>query len=137
MLAAPDVTQLRALLEPELMPSGLAVNELIVGFGGFDSVVTTIVVFAVVEPAAFVAFSVYVVVAVGLTVVDPVSDVEVKAPGVIATLVASAVDQLSVLLAPAVMLAALAEKVLILGFLLTATVTRSVVEPASFVAVST
>jgi hypothetical protein len=58
MLVAPDVAQLRALPEPELMPAGLAVNELIVGFGGFDSVVTTIVVFAVVEPAAFVAFSV-------------------------------------------------------------------------------
>ena len=77
------------------------------------------------------------VVAVGLTVGDPVSDVEVKAPGVIATLMASAVDQLSVLLAPAVMLAELAAKDLILGFLPTATVTRSVVEPASFVAFST
>jgi hypothetical protein len=56
----------------------------------------------------------------------------VKAPGVIATLVASAVDQLSVLLAPAVMLAELAAKDLILGFLPTATVMRLVVEPADF-----
>lgn len=57
-LAAPEVTQLRVLLEPELMPAGLAVNDPIVGFGVLDSAVTTIVVLAVVEPSAFVAFSV-------------------------------------------------------------------------------
>ena len=55
-MVAPDVTQLRVLPDPELMPAGLAVNELIVGFGGFDSAVTTIVVFAVVEASAFAAF---------------------------------------------------------------------------------
>ncbi len=55
---APDVIQVRVVPEPELMPAGLAVNELIVGFGGFDSTVTTIVVFALVDPSAFVAFSV-------------------------------------------------------------------------------
>ena len=76
------------------------------------------------------------VVAVGLTVVDPVFSVEVNAPGAIATLVASAVDQLSVLLAPAVILAELASKELILGFSLTSTVTRLALEPASFVALS-
>lgn len=75
--------------------------------------------------------------AVGLTVVDPVSDVDEKAPGVIATLVAFAVDQLSVLLAPAVILAELAPKELISGLSLTITVTRFVLEPTSLVAFST
>jgi hypothetical protein len=55
MLVAPDVTQLRALLEPELMPARLAENELIVGFEG---VVTATVAVAVVEPDEFVAVSV-------------------------------------------------------------------------------
>ncbi|MGP8252743.1 MAG: hypothetical protein ACLQHF_11965 [Terracidiphilus sp.] len=52
---------------------------------------------------------------VGLTVVDPLADVDVKVPGVIAMLVAPVVAQLSVLLWPEVMLAGLAVKELIAG----------------------
>ncbi|SPE30992.1 hypothetical protein SBA5_820011 [Candidatus Sulfotelmatomonas gaucii] len=52
------------------------------------------------EPAALVAVSVYVVVAVGLTDVVPFPDVDVNVPGVIAMPVAPVVAQLSVLLDP-------------------------------------
>jgi hypothetical protein len=83
-----------------------------------------------------------VVVAVGLTVVEPVADVEVKVPGVMARLVAPVVVQLSVLLEPAVIPVGLAVKELIVGLLgaevppLTVTVSVDVVEPAASVAVS-
>ena len=62
--------------------------------------VTVTVAVAVFEPAAFVAVSVYVVVVVGLTFVEPFAEVEVKLPGVIAMLVAPLVAQLSVLPEP-------------------------------------
>jgi len=78
-----------------------------------------------------------VVVAVGLTLVEPVADVDVNAPGVMAILAAPVVAQLSVLLEPAVILAGLAEKELIVGLLVfTVTVSVEVVETAALVAVS-
>ena len=55
------------------------------------------------------------VVAVGLTLVEPLADVEVNVPGVMAMLVAPLTDQLSVLLEPEVMLVGLAVKELIVG----------------------
>ena len=67
------------------------------------------------EPEALVAVSVYVVVEEGLTLVEPLAADEVKLPGVIATLVAPVVDQESVLLDPAFMLAGLALNELMVG----------------------
>jgi hypothetical protein len=93
----------------------------------------------VVEPEEFVAVSVYVVAAVGLTLVDPVAEVDVKLPGVIAMLVAPLVAQLSVLLESALMLLGLAVNELMVGLpdaALTVTVAVEVAEPAEFVAVS-
>ena len=55
------------------------------------------------------------VVAVGLMLVEPLADVEVNVPGVIAILVAPAAAQLSVLLAPELMLVGFAAKELIVG----------------------
>ena len=75
------------------------------------------------------------VVAVGLTLVEPLPDVDVKVPGVIAILVAPVVTQLSVLLEPELMLVGLAVNELIVGLLTTVTVTVAVVEPMAFVAV--
>jgi hypothetical protein len=112
MLDAPLVAQLSVLLEPEVMLEGLAVNELIVGL--LDAVTVTIAV-EVIEPVEFVAVSVYVVVAVGLTLVVPLADVEENVPGEIATVVAPDVLQLSVLLAPELIPAGLAVKELIAG----------------------
>jgi hypothetical protein len=81
-----------------------------------------------------------VVVAVGLTLVEPVADAEVKEPGEMATLVAPDVVQLSVLVEPELMLVGLAVKELIIGLLellvFTVTVTVEVVEPDELVAVS-
>jgi hypothetical protein len=79
-----------------------------------------------------------VVVAVGLTLVEPPADVEVNVPGVMARLFAPVVTQLSVLLEPDVILEGLALKELISGLLAVFTVTVSVdvVEPAALVAVS-
>ena len=78
------------------------------------------------------------VVAVGVTLVEPVADVEVKVPGVMAILVAPLVAQLRELLEPEVMLEALAVKELIVGMFAVVTVTVSVdaVEPAALVAVN-
>jgi hypothetical protein len=56
-----------------------------------------------------------VVVAVGLTLVEPLADVEVNVPGVMAMLVAPVVAQLSVLLAPELMLVGFAVKDVIAG----------------------
>jgi len=79
-----------------------------------------------------------VVVAVGLTLVEPLAAVDVNAPGVMAILAAPVVAQLSVLLEPEVILVGLAVKELIVGLLAVFTVTVSVdvVEPAALVAVS-
>ena len=92
---------------------------------------------AVVEPAVLVAVSVYVVVAPGLTLVEPLADVEVKVPGVMARFAAPVVVQLSVLLAPVVILVGFAVKDSIAGLPsgLTVTVKVDVVEPAALVAV--
>jgi hypothetical protein len=73
-----------------------------------------------------------VVVAVGLTLVEPLAKVEVKLPGVRAIVVAPLVDQFRLLLEPELMLLGLAEKVLIVGLLpaaFTVTVTVIVDEP--------
>jgi len=56
-----------------------------------------------------------VVVAVGLTLVEPLADVDVNVPGVMAILVAPVVAQLSVLLEPEAMLVGLAVKEVIVG----------------------
>jgi hypothetical protein len=78
-----------------------------------------------------------VVVADGLTLVDPLADVEVNVPGVIARLVAPVVTQFSVLLEPEVIVLGLAVNELITGLLaaFTVTVRVDVVEPAALVAV--
>lgn len=77
------------------------------------------------------------VVAVGLTIVDPLADVEVNVPGVMAILVAPVVAQLKALLDPEVIFVGLAVKELITGLLaaFTVTVTVDVAEPAALVAV--
>jgi hypothetical protein len=79
-----------------------------------------------------------VVVAVGLTPVEPLADVEVNVPGVMAIFVASVVAQLSVLLDPAVIVEGLAVNELIVGLpaVFTLTVSVDVAEPAALVAVS-
>ena len=73
-----------------------------------------------------------------LTLVEPLAEVEVNVPGVMAMLVAPVVTQLSVLLAPDAMLAGLAVKDVIVGLLgaVTVTVAVAVTEPAALVAVS-
>ena len=78
------------------------------------------------------------VVAVGLTLVEPVADAEVNVPGVIAMLVAPVVDQSNVLLEPEAMLGGVAVNEEIVGLVaaLTVTVTLDVVEPVALVAVS-
>jgi hypothetical protein len=78
-----------------------------------------------------------VVVAVGLSLFDPLADVDVNVPGVMARLVAPVVAQLSVLLEPEVIAVGLAVKALITGLLavFTVTVSTDVVEPAALVAV--
>ena len=86
-------------------------------------VFTVTVCAEVTEPAASVAVSVYVVVAVGLTVVEPLADVDVNVPGVMAMLVAPLVVQFSVLLEPEVIVVGLAAKALIVGLLAAFTVT--------------
>jgi len=79
-----------------------------------------------------------VVVAVGLTLVEPLADVDVNVPGVMAMLVAPLVAQLNVLLEPEAMLVGLAVKELIVGLLgaVTVTVAVEVTDPAALVAVS-
>ena len=115
MPVAPEVTQLNVLALPGATLEGLAVNELIVGAMGTLGADTVTVAVAVAEPAAFVAVSVYVVVADGLEDIEPVAEVEAKLPGVMVTLVAPEAAQLSVVLAPAAMLDGLAEKDAMVG----------------------
>ena len=78
------------------------------------------------------------VVAVGLTLVEPLAAVDVNVPGVMARLAAPVVTQLSVLLEPEVILAGLAANEVIVGSLaaFTVTVSVAVAEPAALVAVS-
>jgi hypothetical protein len=75
------------------------------------------------------------VVAVGLTIVEPVAVVEVNVPGDIETLVAPLVTQLSVLVEPEPMLAGLAVKETMTGEAVTVTATVAVTDPAALVAV--
>ena len=76
----------------------------------------------------------------GLTLVEPLAELDVNVPGVIAIVVAPAVVQLSVLLEPDLMLVGLAVKELMVGFepvvAVTVTVAVAVVEPEALVAVS-
>jgi hypothetical protein len=78
------------------------------------------------------------VVAVGFTLVEPLAEVEVNVPGVIAMPVAPVVAQLRVLLEPEAMLAGLAVKDVIVGApaAFTVTVAVAVAEPEALVAVS-
>jgi hypothetical protein len=94
---------------------------------------------AVFAPAPFVAVSVYVVVADGLTVTAPFALVDVYVPGVMPIFVAPEVTQLSVLDWPELMLVGLAENELIVGAVaaVSVTVAVAVAEPAAFVAVRT
>jgi hypothetical protein len=57
-----------------------------------------------------------VVVAVGLTVVEPVADVDVNVPGVMAMVVAPVVTQLNVLVEPELMLVGFAVNDVMVGF---------------------
>ena len=66
------------------------------------------------------------VVAVGLTVVEPLAEVDVKIPGAMEILVAPVVTQLSVLLEPEAMLAGLAVKLVMVGAAAGLTVTVTV-----------
>lgn len=103
-----------------------------------DALMVTVAV-EVAEPEALVAVRVQVVVAVGVTAVEPLAEVEVKVPGVMAMLVAPVVTQLSVLLAPALMLVGSAVKDVMVGMgggALTVTMAVAVVEPEALVAVS-
>ncbi len=77
-------------------------------------------------------------VAVGLTLVEPLANVDEKVPGVMAIALAPVVDQLSVLAAPEVILAGLAVKETMIGLFVdvTVTVTVDVAEPAAFAAVN-
>jgi hypothetical protein len=77
-----------------------------------------------------------VVVAVGLTLVEPLPDVEVNVPGEMATLVAPRVDQFSVVPEPHLIIVGLAVKAAIVGGVITVTVCVEVTEPAASVAVS-
>ncbi len=70
---------------------------------------------------------------------EPLADVDVNVPGVMARLVAPVVTQLSVLLEPEFMLAGFAVNEVIVGLLaatVTVTVAVAVTEPAALVAVS-
>ena len=77
-------------------------------------------------------------VAVGLTLVEPLANVDEKVPGVMAIALAPVVDQLSVLAAPEVILAGLAVKETMIGLFVdvSVTVTVDVAEPAAFAAVN-
>jgi hypothetical protein len=104
-VVAPDVVQLSVLASPSEIPVGLAVNELIVGRFGLVTVTVTV---AVTDPEVFVAVSMYVVVAVGLIVIVPLSEVDPYVPGLTLMLVAPVAVQLSIVLVPAVIEAGLA-----------------------------
>jgi hypothetical protein len=112
MFVAPEVAQLSELAPPGAIVEGLAVNVLI---DGTLVPVTVTAAVAVAEPATFLAVSVYVVVVDGLKDVEPVAEVDAKFPGVMVTLVAPEVAQLSVVLVPEMMFVGLAEKDAMLG----------------------
>jgi hypothetical protein len=99
---------------------------------------TVTVVVAVLEPALFVAVSVYVVVAVGETGTEPWPAVVEYEPGVIVICEAPVTFQLNVLLPPGEIELGFAVKETIVGagVELTVTMTVAFVEPALLVAVS-
>ena len=72
------------------------------------TVATETVVLEVVEPEELVADSVYVVVDAGLTDTEPLALALVSAPGLMETVVAPLLTQLSVVLEPGLMLAGMA-----------------------------
>jgi hypothetical protein len=115
------------------MTAGFATNELIFNC---EAVTTVTVSAAVFEPFALVAVSVYLVVAAGLTLTDPVAELEENPPGLIEIFVVFFVVQLRVLLAPSRIFAGLALNELIIGFGGTVTVTFTifVTVPALFLA---
>lgn len=78
------------------------------------------------------------VVAVALTLVEPLADVDVNVPGVMARLVAPLVAQLNMLLEPEVIVEGLAVKEPIVGLpvVYTVTVNVEIAEPAGLVAVN-
>jgi hypothetical protein len=98
---------------------------------------TVIFAIDVLEPEAFVAVIVYVVVAVGLTLVEPPAEADVNVPGVMAMLAAPVAAQLSMLLEPEIMPVGFAVKELITGLpvAFTVMVCVDVAEPAALVAV--
>jgi len=73
---------------------------------------------------------------VGLTANVPLGESDLNVPGVMAMMVAPVVAQVSLLLAPVSMLAGLAVNAVIVGGLVTVTVTAAWPEPADVVAVS-
>jgi hypothetical protein len=106
---------------------------------GPPTAVTETCAVAVVEPDALVAVRVYVVVAVGFTGSEPLAEVDVKLPGLMAMLVAPVTAQTRLLLDPAVMPVGLAVNDVMTGVAdeLTVTVVLFVTDPAEFVAVRT
>lgn len=72
----------------------------------------------------------------GFTVNVPLGESDLNVPGVMAMMVAPVVAQVSLLLAPVSMLAGLAVNAVIVGGLVTVTVTAAWPEPADVVAVS-
>jgi hypothetical protein len=76
-------------------------------------------------------------VAVGLTLVVPLAEVEVKVPGVTAMVVAPVVAQVRVVLEPELIVVGFAVKELMAGLVgaFTVTVAVAIVEPVAFVAV--
>ena len=72
----------------------------------------------------------------GLTANVPLGESDLNVPGVMAMMVAPVVAQVSLLLAPVSMLAGLAVNAVIVGVLVTVTVTAAWPEPADVVAVS-
>jgi len=110
---APLVAQLSVLLDPVLIVVGLALKELMVGLPVAFTVTVRV---DVVEPVELPAVRVYVVVDVGLTLVEPLADVDVYVPGVMAIVAAPLVAQLRVLLAPELIPVGLAANELIAGF---------------------
>ncbi|WLT30995.1 hypothetical protein [Geothrix sp. PMB-07] len=82
---------------------------------GGGVVVTVTVAVLVVLPFALVAVSMYVVVAAGATVTDPVAPLAAGAPWSMAKVVAPDTDHDKTLLAPGAMLAGLLEKLVMTG----------------------
>ena len=129
-LVAPVTVHASVLEAPLEMVAGLVVK---LEMTGFCSTVT--VACAVTEPARLVAVSVYVVVAEGVTSFDVVPVTTPTALSML-RLLAPETDHESVVLAPTLMFAGLAAKLVIVGSDTTVTVAVANVDPAALVAVS-